>query len=162
MKLRRPDGLTTDYLYGSYGINSWLAVPDESGSIVVGGLPRAFAQASGGLLMSPVQAASRCSCIASGGAPGSRTLTSLPLTRASRVCCLWMQELDTTFLHKSAPGDPSMLRFWTILSRKIGLKEAMDAQITGPPVSNTANAWTKAGGVQPERRPQWMRHLKDY
>ncbi len=27
---------------------------------------------------------------------------------------------------------------------------------------NTANRWTKAGGVQPEDWPEWMRGFKDY
>ena len=27
---------------------------------------------------------------------------------------------------------------------------------------NTANEWTKAGGVQPEDWPEWMRGFKDY
>jgi hypothetical protein len=27
---------------------------------------------------------------------------------------------------------------------------------------NTANIWTKAGGVQPEDWPEWMRRFRDY
>jgi prepilin-type processing-associated H-X9-DG protein len=47
---------------------------------------------------------------------------------------------------------------WTV--RKVGLKELWtlkwyrEYDTTGP--------WTKAGGVQPEDWPQWMRNFKDY
>jgi hypothetical protein len=27
---------------------------------------------------------------------------------------------------------------------------------------NTADAWTKAGGVQPEDWPEWMKRYRDY
>jgi hypothetical protein len=27
---------------------------------------------------------------------------------------------------------------------------------------DTANKWTRAGGVQPEDWPEWMRRFKDY
>jgi prepilin-type processing-associated H-X9-DG protein len=47
---------------------------------------------------------------------------------------------------------------WSV--RKIGLKELWTLKWDSE--FNTANIWTKAGGVQPEDWPQWMRNFKDY
>jgi prepilin-type N-terminal cleavage/methylation domain-containing protein len=44
--------------------------------------------------------------------------------------------------------------------RKIGLKELWTLKWRKD--FDTAGQWTKAGGVQPEDWPQWMRKLKDY
>ena len=44
--------------------------------------------------------------------------------------------------------------------RKVGLKELWTLKWHRQ--YNTANRWTKAGGVQPEDWPKWMRHFKDY
>ena len=44
--------------------------------------------------------------------------------------------------------------------RKVGLKELWILKWHRR--FNTAGAWTKAGGVQPEDWPQWMRRFKDY
>jgi prepilin-type N-terminal cleavage/methylation domain-containing protein/prepilin-type processing-associated H-X9-DG protein len=47
---------------------------------------------------------------------------------------------------------------WSV--RKIGLKELWTLKWN--PQFNTANKWTKAGGVQTQDWPKWMRNLKDY
>jgi len=47
---------------------------------------------------------------------------------------------------------------WSV--RKVGLKELWT--LKWYPELDTANAWTRAGGVQPEDWPQWMRRFKDY
>jgi len=47
---------------------------------------------------------------------------------------------------------------WSV--RKVGLKELWT--LKWHKEWNTANAWTKAGGVQPENWPEWMRKFKDY
>jgi prepilin-type processing-associated H-X9-DG protein len=44
--------------------------------------------------------------------------------------------------------------------RKVGLKELWTLKWSDD--FNTANAWTKAGGAQPENWPPWMRRFKDY
>ena len=44
--------------------------------------------------------------------------------------------------------------------RKIGLKELWTLKWW--PKFNTAGPWTRAGGVQPEDWPEWMRGFKDY
>ncbi len=45
-------------------------------------------------------------------------------------------------------------------ARKIGLKELWTLKWNDE--YDTANVWTKAGGVQPEDWPYWMRNFKDY
>jgi len=47
---------------------------------------------------------------------------------------------------------------WSV--RKIGIKELWT--LKWHMQFNTANEWTKAGGVQPEDWPEWMRNFKDY
>jgi len=47
---------------------------------------------------------------------------------------------------------------WSV--RKIGLKELW--KLNWDSEFDTANPWTKAGGVQPEDWPEWMRRFKDY
>ncbi|MBA7487246.1 hypothetical protein ES707_22809 [subsurface metagenome] len=47
---------------------------------------------------------------------------------------------------------------WSV--RRIGLKELWT--LKWDQEFDTANIWTKAGGVQPEDWPQWMRNFKDY
>lgn len=47
---------------------------------------------------------------------------------------------------------------WSV--RKIGLKELWTLKWS--PGFDTAGPWTKAGGVEPEDWPQWMRSFKDY
>jgi prepilin-type N-terminal cleavage/methylation domain-containing protein len=47
---------------------------------------------------------------------------------------------------------------WSV--RRIGLKQLWT--LKWRPDFDTAGPWTKAGGVQPEDWPEWMRHFKDY
>jgi hypothetical protein len=47
---------------------------------------------------------------------------------------------------------------WSV--RRVGLKELWTLKWNQS--FNTANKWTKAGGVQPEDWPEWMRSFKDY
>ena len=47
---------------------------------------------------------------------------------------------------------------WSV--RKIGLKELWTLKWHAD--CDTAGPWTKAGGVQPQDWPEWMRHFKDY
>ena len=47
---------------------------------------------------------------------------------------------------------------WSV--RKIGLKELWTLKWHSD--FDTANRWTRAGGVQPDNWPEWMRNFKDY
>jgi len=50
--------------------------------------------------------------------------------------------------------------FWDRTVRKVGLKELWT--LNWHPKYDTANRWTKAGGVEPQDWPQWMRRFKEY
>ena len=50
--------------------------------------------------------------------------------------------------------------FLDFSARRIGLKELWT--IKWDSEYDTANRWTRAGGVQPEDWPEWMRGFKDY
>jgi prepilin-type N-terminal cleavage/methylation domain-containing protein/prepilin-type processing-associated H-X9-DG protein len=52
----------------------------------------------------------------------------------------------------------SLFLDWSV--RKVGLKELWTLKWSGR--YDTAGAWTRAGGVQPEDWPAWMRKFKDY
>ena len=55
-------------------------------------------------------------------------------------------------------GINSLFLDWSV--RKVGLKELW--KLKWNPVFNTAGHWTRAGGVEPEDWPEWMRKFKDY
>ncbi|MGD8501841.1 MAG: type II secretion system protein [Phycisphaerales bacterium] len=55
-------------------------------------------------------------------------------------------------------GINSLFMDWSV--RKVGLKELWTLKWHRE--FDTANEWTKAGGVKPEDWPQWMRRFKDY
>ena len=55
-------------------------------------------------------------------------------------------------------GINSLFMDWSV--RKVGLKELWTLKWHHE--YNTAGPWTKAGGVQPEEWPLWMRSFKDY
>jgi hypothetical protein len=50
--------------------------------------------------------------------------------------------------------------FMDLSGRKIGLKELWTLKWHRN--FNTANYWTRAGGIKPEDWPEWMRKFKDY
>jgi len=52
----------------------------------------------------------------------------------------------------------SLFLDWSV--RRVGLKELWTLKWDDQ--SDTAGPWTKAGGVQPEDWPKWMRNFKDY
>ena len=52
----------------------------------------------------------------------------------------------------------SLFMDWSV--RKVGLKELWTLKWHRE--FNTAGSWTKAGGVQPEAWPEWMRGFEDY
>jgi prepilin-type N-terminal cleavage/methylation domain-containing protein len=55
-------------------------------------------------------------------------------------------------------GINSLFRDWSV--RKVGLKQLWT--LKWRTFFRTDGRWTKAGGVQPEDWPQWMRRFKDY
>ncbi len=61
-------------------------------------------------------------------------------------------------INRHGGGVNSLFLDWSV--RKVGLKELWTLKWVDN--FNTANDWTKAGGVKPEDWPQWMRKFKDY
>jgi prepilin-type processing-associated H-X9-DG protein len=67
---------------------------------------------------------------------------------------------DITYfcINRHNGGINSLFLDWSV--RKVGLKELWT--LKWKPEFDTANAWTKAGGVKPEHWPKWMRGFNDY
>ena len=61
-------------------------------------------------------------------------------------------------INRHGGGVNSLFLDWSV--RKVGLKELWTLKWHSE--FYTANDWTRAGGVQPEDWPQWMRNFKDY
>jgi prepilin-type processing-associated H-X9-DG protein len=61
-------------------------------------------------------------------------------------------------IDRHSGGVNALFMDWSV--RKVGLKELWT--LKWGPDFNTAGPWTKAGGVQPDQWPQWMRKFKDY
>lgn len=64
----------------------------------------------------------------------------------------------TSCINRHNGGVNALFLDWSV--RKVGLKELWT--LKWKPDFDTANAWTKAGGVQPDDWPQWMRGFRDY
>jgi prepilin-type processing-associated H-X9-DG protein len=69
---------------------------------------------------------------------------------------MWSMQVYAMNRHNG--GINSLFLDWS--ARKVGLKELWTLKWT--PGFETAGRWTKAGGVQPEQWPPWMRRFKDY
>ena len=71
---------------------------------------------------------------------------------------------DMTYfcINRHEGGINGLFLDWSV--RKVGLKELWTLRWNpgSEPRMRAHSPWTKAGGVQPEDWPQWMRHFKDY
>lgn len=67
---------------------------------------------------------------------------------------------DMTYfcINRHDGGTNCLFLDWSV--RKVGLKELWT--LKWDTIFFPDNRWTKAGGVQPEDWPRWMRHFKDY
>jgi len=67
---------------------------------------------------------------------------------------------DMTYfcINRHVGGVNGLFMDWS--ARKVGLKELWT--LAWGPISRMDGPWTKAGGVQPEAWPVWMRRFKDY
>jgi prepilin-type N-terminal cleavage/methylation domain-containing protein len=148
----------TDYYYGSYGINSWLAVPTKSIWHLAGGAsqPEYFWRTT----------------------KVGRTGT-IPVFLDGWWWCAWVKNIDTppeydgqktnypcgcsNSIHRFCINRHQGFvnaAFLDYSVRKVGLKELW--ALKWHREFNTRNRWTKAGGVQPYHWPEWMRRFKDY
>jgi prepilin-type N-terminal cleavage/methylation domain-containing protein len=111
------------------------------------------------------------------GAPPSQYGNDVPVFTGSWWVDSWPLETDQPPPVEAGPGDTpgtnemnrvcvdrhdgfvnSLMADWTV--RKVGLKELWT--LKWHKAYNTRGRWTKAGGVQPDDWPQWMRHYKEY
>jgi prepilin-type N-terminal cleavage/methylation domain-containing protein/prepilin-type processing-associated H-X9-DG protein len=161
----RRKSLTADDYYGSYSLNNWAAVhPEDRGSFIVG---VELAKPS----LTPEDTF--------WGATHSRAQADIPLFLDSTWWCAWPKDVDQPPQYEEHDEDfpcgckNSMRRlcinrhyghvntvFVDGSARKVGLKELWTLKWHRR--FNTANQWTKAGGVRPEDWPEWMRNFKDY
>ena len=161
-KLKPPlkDGLAKDYYYSSYGMNSWLSVPDRGGRIIVGGPQISMAD-------------NFWETVNVGMA------SNVPLFLDSWWWCAWVKDTDTPpqydgentqfpcgcrnsihrFCINRHDGFVNAV-FMDYSVRMVGLKQLWTLRWHRE--FNTANSWTRAGRVQANRWPQWMRRFKDY
>ena len=69
-----------------------------------------------------------------------------------------VSDMKSVCINRHAGSVNSLFLDWSV--RKVGLKELWTLKWS--PEFDTVNAWTRAGGVQPEDWPQWMRRFPDY
>ncbi len=149
------------HYFGSYSMNSWCSVPDETASLIIG------ATLSGNTADDFWKTTN------------IRSAERVPLFGDAWWWCAWPKDNDRPPTYEDEKSSfpcgcrESMQRFcinrhdgYINISfldgsaRRIGLKGLWTLKWHRN--YNTANQWTKAGRVKPEDWPQWMRHLKDY
>ena len=151
------------HYFGSYGMNSWCSVPDETASVIIGvATSRPERTADDFWQTANIRSAER-----------------VPLFCDAWWWCGWPKDNDKPPMYEdeklSFPCgcQNSMQRFCvnrhdgyvnsSFLDgsvRRVGLKELWSLKWHRN--YNTANSWTKAGWVRPEGWPEWMRNFKDY
>jgi len=156
--------LTDDYYYGSYGLNNWVAMPPgHQGTIV--GVTVAYPP------LDPMKTF--------WGTAYTKGQADIPLFLDSIWWCAWPKDVDRPPGYEgreaSFPcGCRNSIRRFCINRhdgyvnavfldgsvRKVGLKELWT--LSWHREFDTAGPWTKAGGVQPDDWPDWMRKFKDY
>jgi len=128
---------------GSYGFNHWLFSPDFDTSVPV---PVHFRPRRPGLYIYPIRGRLRIPVLLDSRSPNVLCIEDFP-PNASGAC-----------INRHNGHINGLFLDWSV--RKIGLKELWTLKWNLQ--FDTANKWTKAGGVQPEDWPEWMRGFEDY
>jgi prepilin-type N-terminal cleavage/methylation domain-containing protein/prepilin-type processing-associated H-X9-DG protein len=147
----------TEYCHGSYGMNSWVSVPDDSGGLIIGGgRPEDFWKTTNvkgaGIIPLYLDAWWWCAWPRQTDVPppneDDRTPFACGCFNSMRRFCINRHDgyVNTAFLDNSV--------------RRVGLKELWTLKWHRN--FDTAGRWTKAGGATRRTWPQWMRHFKDY
>lgn len=139
LPLRTPEAQKRELLLGSYGLNH-------------AGVATLTAQIRGRRNMSRSNTPALVDCVSWGAQAGydeeppryEGELTGTGL----RNCCI----------NRHDGGVNCLFLDWS--ARKVGLKELWTLQWSS--WFDAQNAWTRAGGVQPEDWPSWMRRFEDY
>lgn len=155
----------TEY-WGSYGMNSWLASPNQSGTTIVGDVLNAAEHTAG-------ESFWRTTSV-----PVSTTL--IPVFLDGAWWCAWPKDNDAAPGKDGAINTNAVCGCWGSMSRfclnrhngyvnavfldgsvrKVGLKELWTLQWSR--TFNTAGFLTRAGGIQPIQWPVWMRGFRNY
>jgi len=136
--------------HGSYGLNRWAAerVKYDSQDPHVVSWYWKGSLAKGGTNV-PVL----LDCLWMGGRP----LSHEPPPKHDDVPDIWV-DMSYFCINRHDAHINSLFMDWSV--RKVGLKELWTLKWHRQ--FDTAGFWTKAGGVQPENWPQWMKSFKDY
>jgi prepilin-type N-terminal cleavage/methylation domain-containing protein/prepilin-type processing-associated H-X9-DG protein len=144
-----PDDRTSAAM-SSYGLNGW--TPGPPGSIpYLMGKPVWVSCLAKGAAAVPVYS----DCMLWLACP-QETDSPPPKEDAPPEFC-WSYGMPTCVMDRHRGGINSLFMDWSV--RKVGLKELWTLKWSKD--FDTAGPWTKAGGVQPEDWPQWMRRFKD-
>jgi len=145
-----PRGTGWQQYYGSYSINGWIYGRDsERGPANLGDFWSTVDVAGAGNV--PVYLDSHCW----GRAPRD---SDRPLERDDEHARANSASMNHFCINRHDGYVNCVFMDWSI--RKVGLKQLWTLKWHRS--FNTANRWTRAGGVKPEDWPQWMRPLKDY
>ena len=138
-------------LYGSYGVNGWLAVPDYWRPSIWP-YPRYWENIKKAKDLDKIPLFLDCmnmrgAATANHAPPGEDEVCGREIS-CNCVFCINRHGgyINGLFLEGSV--------------RRVGLKELWT--LKWHPEFNTAGQWTRAGGVKPENWPEWMRNFKDY
>ena len=142
-----------NWLIGSYGFNTWIYDYAEP--------------SSGPVQLKRYEVWGTCDVKNAASVPvllDSRVPNDSPLAPADRneppeyENLVPVRNLDAYCINRHDGYVNGLFMDWSV--RKVGLKELWVLKWYRQ--FDTANPWTKAGGVKPEDWPQWMRHFKDY
>jgi prepilin-type N-terminal cleavage/methylation domain-containing protein/prepilin-type processing-associated H-X9-DG protein len=148
--------ISDQMILSSYGQNGWTPVVADPNAARGTSVPPRFGPALW------------VSCLVRGAA-------SVPVYADCKKPCGYPQPGDAPPACDEAPADPgwsiqvyamnrhqgginSLFMDWS--ARKVGLKELWTLKWS--PDFDMAGPWTKAGGVQPDQWPSWMRGYRDY
>ena len=141
---------------GSYGFNGWLFCQDFDASIPM--LTRLTTMT--GVRIDHLRGKGNIPVLLDSTTPYSHPDWRVPPPRKECVGIFGGSLFDMEYLAINRHNEHinGLFLDWSV--RKIGIKELWT--LKWHMQFNTANEWTKAGGVQPEDWPEWMRGFKDY
>jgi prepilin-type processing-associated H-X9-DG protein len=136
------------YIYGSYGAHGFLGNIHFAGNKHAPGRPWYTVDTNAAASIPAFMDCLRIRFAAPGSPPGREAVRDEGPRPASADFCINRHNggINSAFLDGSV--------------RKVGLKELWTLKWHRD--YNTAGPWTRAGGVQPEDWPEWMRKFKDY
>ncbi len=138
--------------YGSYGLNGWLFQRRVDPAEFLGGPPQASPCIDIFSMRGTSNVPLLLDCRSHCGLPTDDTHP--PQTEDSRQS----SNMSSFCINRHEGHVNCLFLDWSV--RKVGLKELWTFKWSKE--FDTANPYTRAGGVQPNDWPQWMRRFKDY